>query len=95
MQLDVTDLSPCNDGIDNDRDGRVDNGGECDAGPPGPQDGGTSVDAAQNDGGAADAGDGGAADGGDGGAADGGDGGRQDGGDGGPQDAGGSLDARG
>lgn len=74
----------CNDGIDNDRDGRVDNGAECDAGTPRPQDGGTSVDAAPNDGGAADGGDGGRQDGG-----------ALDGGDGGRQDAAGSPDARG
>jgi hypothetical protein len=60
----------CGDDIDNDRDGRVDTGGECDGGAPGPQDGGTShdsgtpADAAQQDGGPADAGDGGPPDGG-------------------------------
>lgn len=55
----------CGDHIDNDHDGRVDTGGECDAGTPGrpdggsPHDGGAPADAAQPDAGAADAGDGG------------------------------------
>jgi hypothetical protein len=56
--------SECNDGIDNDGDGRVDTGGECDAGPPGKQDGGTSGDGAQPEGGATGVGDGGPQDGG-------------------------------
>jgi len=40
VRLDVTGLSTCNDGIDNDGDGLVDQGRECDAGP----DSGTSRD---------------------------------------------------
>jgi hypothetical protein len=34
----------CNDGIDNDGDGLVDKGRECDAGAPGVPDSGTSLD---------------------------------------------------
>jgi hypothetical protein len=60
----------CGDYIDNDRDGRVDTGGECDGGTLGqpdggaPRDSGTPTDAAQQDGGPADGGDGGPRDGG-------------------------------
>ena len=42
--------SDCADHIDNDGDGLVDNGVECDAGPPQAPDGGTSTDGAQTDG---------------------------------------------
>jgi hypothetical protein len=44
VQLDVTGLSACHDGIDNDGDGLVDTGHECDAGAPGAPDSGTSSD---------------------------------------------------
>ncbi len=57
-------LSDCIDHIDNDGDGLIDTGSECDAGPAGARDGGTSGDGGQPEGGATGVGDGGPQDGG-------------------------------